>query len=341
MDTPPSNDVPLVRAGSVSRLFGHAGIYALGTLALSALSALFTPILTVLLVPAALGVWSLGMSVFNGLSQIYTLALHGAVTRYYYHHEHDALAQRRFQATVSTFILLWSLGLSSVLLVFGPGLLRAGLSSLPFYPYGLLVVGMCLLSVFSVVPKAVWQAEERPKALVGVELAASAISLVGSLVLVAFTSIGVLGLFWGRLLSLVLIAAPCLVYAARRFGFALHGPSLKSALFFSLPLVPHLLAHWVLAMSDRILIERMLGIAAVGIYASAYAFIETVNTVAQSLNRAWVPQFTRAYADETQRPFVARSIRYFMLAIVTASACLFVLSPTLIRLLFSAKYQGA
>jgi O-antigen/teichoic acid export membrane protein len=164
---------------------------------------------------------------------------------------------------------------------------------------------------------------------------------VGSLLLVSLTSLGVLGLFWGRLLSLAMVGFVCFYYSARSFGVAMHGPSLRSALLFSLPLVPHLLAHWVLAMADRVLIERQLGLSALGVYAVAYAFIEVVNLVATSMNRAWVPQFTRAYADPEQRPFVARSITLFVLASVGTAAVLSVFAPSLVRLLYDHKYEAA
>ncbi len=337
----PSPAVQSPPLGSARRLFGNAGIYAVGTVAMQGLSAIFTPLLALLLLPAQLGVWSLAGSIFNGLSLLYTLGLQGAITRYYYDHEHQAFEQRRFQATVSTFLLSWSLVASALLVAFGPRLFTRVSGGLPFYPYGVMVVAMCLLSVASLVPKALWQAQEKPQVFVGVELAASAINLVGSLALVALTSIGVLGLFWGRLLSLAIVAVACYAYAARNFGVAMHGRSLREALLFSLPLVPHLLAHWVLAMADRILIERKLGLAQVGVYATAYGIIEWVNLVAMSVNRAWVPQFTRAYADPNQRSFVGRSITLFVLACVAASAGLFVLAPTLIRLFFTEKYQAA
>jgi O-antigen/teichoic acid export membrane protein len=337
----PSKVVPLAPAGSARKLLGNAGIYAVGTLALQGLSAAFTPLLALLLVPAELGLWSLSTSLFNGLSLFYTLGLQGAITRYYYDHEHQPFEQRRFQATISTFLFGWASLASLLLLVIGPWLLGKSASELHFQPYGVLIIAMCFLSVASLVPKALWQAQERPKAFVGVELVASTINIAGSLLLVSLTSIGVLGLFWGRLLSLAVVAVTCLHYSARSFGLALHGPSLRSALLFSLPLVPHLLAHWVLAMADRVLIERALGLAQVGVYAIAYSFIEMVNLVATSVNRAWVPQFTRAYADPEQRPFVARSITVFVLASLGTAAALLVLSPTLVRLLYNQKYEAA
>jgi len=152
---------------------------------------------------------------------------------------------------------------------------------------------------------------------------------------------GVLGLFWARLLSLAIVGIPFGRFLWREVGVAWSTRDLKDALRFSLPLVPHLIAHWILAMSDRYVIEQMMGVAAVGIYGSAYAFTEFVNMVANSMNRAWVPMFTRAYADESQRPFIARSITYFVLAVGGSSVALAILAPTLVRDIYADRYADA
>jgi O-antigen/teichoic acid export membrane protein len=110
---------------------------------------------------------------------------------------------------------------------------------------------------------------------------------------------------------------------------------------FSLPLVPHLIAHWVLGMSDRFIIERYLGMGAVGIYASAYVFIDSVNLIAMSMNRAWVPLFTRAFGKKEERPFVAQSITYFVLAVTATTTMLTILSPTIVRLVYEGRYAPA
>ena len=336
----------------LKRLFANTSIYALGDLALTVIGSVSTPILTYFLLPAELGTWSLCLMLFTGLSTICGLSLQGAVTRFYYDHEHDEPARRRFQGTVLSFMLLWSVGLCTVLALLGPGLFDALFADLPFWPYGAFVVVMALFSVVGLVPKATWAAAERSKAFVGVALLGSATDVLGSLGLVMFTTLGALGLFWGRTASLFILLLPFGLWSLRHVGLAWNRTDLRAALTFSLPLVPHLLAHWVLGMSDRFLIERHYrgeadpdglspGLRAVGIYGTAYVFIGTVNMVAVAVNRAWVPLFTRAFGEESERPFVARSITYFVLAIVAMSVVMVVLSPSLIRWLYHEKYMEA
>ena len=272
--------------------------------------------------------------------------------------------RRRFQGTILSFILVWAGGLSLIAMLAGPWLFDAAFSDLPFWPYGAFVVVMAFGGVLGAVPKAIWVAAEKSKTFVSVALLGSGVNLLGSLALVAFTALGVLGLFWGRTASVFIVAIPYLVFCARKVGLAWHGPDLRRALAFSLPLVLHLAAHWILGMSDRVLIERYyadpanapldalelgydpegtgtLALSALGIYGAAYFFIEAVNMIAMSMNRAWVPQFTRAYDRPEERPFIARSISWFILAVAAMSAAMIVIAPTAVRLLFDSKYGFA
>lgn len=344
------------------RLYANTGIYALGDGIIKLLGAFVTPLLTVLLLPAELGLWSLALMVYTGFMHLCNPALHGAVTRFYFDHEHEPEAQRRFQGTIASFLLIWSFGLCVIATFTGDSLFAAMFDDFPFWPYGAFVVWMVLLATIGVVPKAIWVAAEKPQSFIGVTVLGSAVEMFGSLGLIALTSLGVLGLFVGRAASLVVIAIPLLLYSTRNIPLRWSWDDLRSALKFSLPIVPHLLAHWVLSASDRYLIVRHYdgldptrvvdgelvitasdspGLAANGIYISAYVFIDIVNLVAAAMNRAWVPLFTRAHGRPEQRAFVARSITNFMLAVGAMSAALVVLAPTIVREFYDPQYQQA
>ncbi|PRP94873.1 lipopolysaccharide biosynthesis protein [Enhygromyxa salina] len=353
----------------ITRLFKNSSIYALGELGLSLLSVLMMPILTMFLLPAEYGLFSLAMMLFTGFTHLCNPALHGSVTRFYFDHEHDEVGKRRFQGTILSFLLAWSFGMCVIATVTGPSLFPLLFVDLPFWPYGVMTVWMVFLGVLGVVPKATWVASENSKPFVGVSLLGSAVNVLGTLSLVALAGLGVMGMFLGRAASLIVLAVPFTVYSVRHLKLAWSWDDLRSALRFSLPLVPHLIAHWVLGMSDRFIIEHHypgldagasaaavaemgvtpdengelnLGLAAVGIYSAAYDFMNAVNMVAVSMNNAWVPQFTRAHGRPEERPFVARSITYFMLAVGSMSAAMVVLSPTIVRSgLINSKYAFA
>ncbi len=337
----PQAPPPESAAARLRRLAKNSGIYALGDIGIKLMTALLAPIYTVLLAPEDFGVWGLGSMLMTGLMLAFNPALHGAVTRFYFDHEHDEAERRRFQGTIVTFLLAWSVLLAGALLLVGPWLFGQLFDGLDFMPYGLFIVATCVLSTVGVVPRATWTASEDASRLVGINGLSTATNLAVAIGLVVLLKVGVVGLFAARLAAVAVITWPFVGFLRRHVRFVFDAKMLGAALAFSLPLVPHLLAHWILAMSDRYLIERTLGIGLVGIYASGYVFIDAVNMVAGAMNRAWVPQFTRAYGDPEQHAFIARTVTYFMLGLFAVVLALAALSPSLIRLLFDARYHDA
>jgi O-antigen/teichoic acid export membrane protein len=325
----------------MKRLLVNTFVYTLGEVALQILTVVFMPLLTRFLSPGDLGRYSLVTMVVSVLAHVYNPALHGAVTRFYYEHEQDAAARRRFQGTIVTFLLGWGALLTLVYALIGPLVLPRVLPSLDFASFGWFIPVIAGLGVLGVVPTAAWAASERSKAFIGATLLSSTVNLGGSLLFVAVFGMAVHGLLWGRTLSLSILAIPYLIYISRHIGLSFDRALLARALRFSVPLVPHLLAHWVLNASDRWLIERHGGTAAVGIYVASYAFIDAVNLLASSMNRAWVPIFTRSFADRSQHPLVARSITYFVVVVAGVATTLTVLSPTLVQLFFAPAYAAA
>lgn len=324
------------------RLAKNSGIYALGNIGIKLMTALLAPLYTILLTPEAFGVWGLGSMLMTGLLLAFNPALHGAVTRFYFDHEHDLAAKQRFQSTIAIFLLSWASLLTVVLMLLGPWLFETLFEGgLRFWPYGFLIIATSAISVVGVVPRATWTASEKATRLVSINGLSTTTNLLTALGLVAVARVGVVGLFIARFAAVAVVTWPFVRFLRRHVRWVFEPHLLAQALRFSLPLVPHLLAHWILAMSDRFIIERMLGVGMVGVYASGYVFIEAINTVSTSMNSAWVPQFTRAYADRSEHPFIARTVTYYLLGLISAVLVLATLSPSLIRLVFDPRYHDA
>lgn len=322
------------------RVLRNAGLYTVAELALRLTSAFLVPLYTRVLTPGELGVWSLATMLVAALSLAYNPALHGSVTRYFFELESRPAELRRFLGTVSTFLLGWSVVLTTVLFLAGPWVFAVAFRALPFSPFGRLVVLISALSVLEVVPKAVWSSAERAGRFVSVSLAASLLNVTSSILFVAL-GFGVEGLLWARVASTALLGGPLLWWTIRNVGFAFHLPDLRKALSFGVPLVPHLLAHWVLSLSDRYLVERQLGTAAVGLYGAAYVFIQGVDMVSASVNRAWTPMFTRVYELPSERDALARTISWFVFAVSSTACGAAWFGPIVVRAVYAASYAEA
>ncbi len=327
-------------AGSLATMVRNSAIFGAGEILLKTMTAVLAPLFTVLLTPTEYGVWGLGTMIQSLLAPLFSLGLHGAVTRFFFDSD-DPAARARFQGTISAFLLAWGLALAAVVLVAGWWLQPLLLPSLPYWPYVPVIVGTVLLGLAATVPTATWTAAERAGRVVLVRTASNAVYLLMAIGLVALGHVGVVGVFWARLIAAAVLAVPLLLWARRSLPLAWDRPALMAALAFSLPLVPHLLAHWVLALSDRYLLEQLMGTSAVGVYTSAYVFTDAVNLVAVSLNGAFVPMLNRHLDRPEGVATVERAVSWFLGVVLAMSAAISVLSPTIVRLFFHPRYHGA
>jgi O-antigen/teichoic acid export membrane protein len=100
------------------------------------------------------------------------------------------------------------------------------------------------------------------------------------------------------LVAAIIMVIPYTGLALRNLTPAFELNVLKSALIFSLPLVPHSLSSWILELSDRVILQWYVPLDQLGIYSLAYTYGMLLSLVASSINFAWVPFILRIDACE-------------------------------------------
>lgn len=97
------------------------------------------------------------------------------------------------------------------------------------------------------------------------------------------------GRIFGNIIPLLLLSIMSLVIIWKN-GRKLIAPTYwKYALHLSLPMVPHGLAMIVLSQIDRIMIVKMDGTSAAGIYSFGYSYAIILSVVSNAISGAWTP----------------------------------------------------
>ena len=104
----------------------------------------------------------------------------------------------------------------------------------------------------------------------------------------------------------------------------LHKEKIKSILRISLPLIPHVIGGVVIAMSDRLFIEQMVSIEAVGIYSVGYMFGMVVLLFTDAFIKAWSPWFYNSIVNPTAEKKI-KIVKYSYIYIVS----IFILAITI------------
>lgn len=114
----------------------------------------------------------------------------------------------------------------------------------------------------------------------------------------------------------------------------------KFALAFNLPLLLHYISQYVLDQFDRVMIQKMVGIAAAGIYSVAYNAGMLMKIVTQSINNALVPW---QYEQLEKKKFKQLDDILFMIFMVVAGCALLfsLFAPEIMMILADEKYHEA
>lgn len=114
----------------------------------------------------------------------------------------------------------------------------------------------------------------------------------------------------------------------------------KYAVLFNLPLIPHYLAGTILGSSDKIMIERMVGASAAGIYNLAFSLSHIMQMVNDSLNKTMSPWLYQKM--RSQEYHLMPKVVYPCLAIIAvANLCLIAVAPEIIAVFAPPEYSAA
>lgn len=83
----------------------------------------------------------------------------------------------------------------------------------------------------------------------------------------------------------------------------------KDFMRFSVPLIPHVLAFWVMNFIDRIFLAKMTDMETVGLYSTAYMLGLGMSLLHESIQRAWQPYFFEYLAKDSVE-LKRRMVRY-------------------------------
>jgi O-antigen/teichoic acid export membrane protein len=123
--------------------------------------------------------------------------------------------------------------------------------------------------------------------------------------------------------------------------FTFNWNQIKLALVFSLPLVPGDIAYYFSTMFDRVLIDKYMTAAAVGVFSTAATLASMLNIISYGSYKAFEPHFFKTYGDSgfnSDFEKIRDSLLYIIL-ILGIFLCIF--SRDFLFLFSSTKYHEA
>ena len=116
---------------------------------------------------------------------------------------------------------------------------------------------------------------------------------------------------------------------------------IKDSLKFGIPLIPHVIGGYIIGMSDRLFISKMLGNDAVGIYIVGYQIGSIIMILQESFNQAWVPYLFSYLQDinEQKKIKIVKLSYFFSAFFILAVVVLYYAAPVIFKFFIDAKYK--
>lgn len=275
---------------SLARRIGKSSfVYTISSALQRGATFLLLPVYTRFLNPDQYGIFAVVNVISGALLVLFTLGLHGAMTRYYFEYRREPEQLREFWGTVLTFVFLLSAGLGLLLLLFGEYILKPVTTSIPFLPYIALGIGAAIFQPVLTIFLVLLQTREEAGRFAFYNLAQFVINVSLVVSLVVFLKWGAEGPLAANLVTAAVFSPICLYALRHEYKVCLRLRYLRQALRYSLPLVPHLLSGQVMSITDRLFLNRFLSAASAGIYNVGFMVSASMNLLTDAVNKAYVP----------------------------------------------------
>jgi O-antigen/teichoic acid export membrane protein len=326
--------------GQITRLARHSAIYGLGGLVSRFVALLLLPLYTRYLTPADYGAVETLVALAAVLATILRLGIASAFFRFYFDSTDSA---HRLRVVRTSF--WFTMTMSTVGLV--AGLLLAGqISEWLFDTDGrTTLVRMAFVLLWAQMNfeqmTALFRVEERAVAFTIATLANLVITVAATVVFVVVLDWGATGAIAGNFTGTLAVYAALLVYRHEQLGLTLDRPLLRQMNRFGLPLVPSMLALWMLNFGDRFFILKLADASEVGVYSIGSRIASAMVLLLTAFRAAW-PAFAFSIEDdERARRAYSYVLTYLLFIASWAALALGLLAPWIVEWLTTPAFYDA
>lgn len=325
----------------MNKIFKNSSIYTFCALLQKGSGFLLLPVYTSYLTPEDYGIMNLITSITGFLSILFLCSLHAAAGRF--HFKYDSLKEQSVAwGTILLLVLFNSFFWGGISIIFHNVLIDPFATGVPFYPLVFIaLIGTILSPLYLFYQKWLQCKQEGGKYARNLVLN-FVLQTILNLILLIFFHKGVTGM----ILSSFIVSLIFFIYSLIKFipNVSLHinKPIAKSAIKYSLPLLPHSVSGYSSVMVDRILLNKMVSSYEVGLYSVANQFGNILYVVTSSINQAFNPWL---FEILERRPTKSDLLPIYTFAEISTIICCFIaltvtiLSPELIMLMTQKNFH--
>ncbi len=316
------------------------GLYSIALLAQRAVGIILLPVNTRFLSPSDYGVLELLEQVGVVVSVILGINL-SASLGYYFFETDTSEARRRVVGT--TFI--GSLLLGSIVGLLG-AIFAGSISWLAFgnsqYEVYLRVLFLAMPMTFLLEAAFSWaRIENRPRLYVAGSLLRALLTMVGTVIFVAWLQWRIAGVLTTSISAIVMVSVFLFVFYLRAYRPVFDSTLFVRMLRFAIPLGLSNIAMIVIHFGDRFFLPRYRPLADLGIYAVAYKIGMLISVVYSSFHTYWSAQVYQIVKRDDSEIIIARMFTYVMAGLSYCALAFVVAARPGLQLLTAQSFHAA
>ena len=200
-------------------------------------------------------------------------------------------------------------------------------------------ISACFTSI-SKIPMMILRRKRKIIIFSTIQTISSIIYAFSSLSLIFIYDYGINSIFLGMIISNIFILF-CSLYAVRdELGLNLNKIAIKTALKYSLPLVPGKYFMWLNAQLNRIMLLSLIGLSGVGLFAIGSRVASILQLFLTIFQRAWNP-FSIEIINQKGSDFIyKKALTYYLGITFISGIILSISSPAILYLLTSQEFYS-
>jgi O-antigen/teichoic acid export membrane protein len=183
---------------------------------------------------------------------------------------------------------------------------------------------------------------EKPRAFVAVTVISTLVGTSLTLLFLIVLGRGLRGLFEAGLISQIFVLIVALFIVAPELPFGVSFRDIPALVRIGFPSIFGLFAFFVIDYTDRTMLQQMVGLDEVGIYALGYAFGMAIMLAVDAFSSAW-PAYFVSYIDRRAEAEVVfgQVLRYYLIVCGAFALCFFAFARPVVTLMAAPPYHAA
>jgi len=325
----------------LGRFFKHSTIYAFGNVLNRIAALLLLPVYTNYLTVAEYGALELFYVIAAVVTGFLSVGIAHATLRFYFEYESEVDRHSVVTTNLTVSMLITFVG---VLLIgqWHETLARYVFGG-PEYSRGVLIILATLVfELSSQVSLAYMRAKEYSMLFVGIMFFKLLIQLAANTYFVVFRNMGVEGVLTGNLLAVVFGWLCLTIFVLSKCGYRFEWGKAVPALKYSFPFLLSTITALISTYTDRFLVNSLLSLQILGIYALALKFSEVLESlIGEPFNRSYGAFRFSIMKEGNAAEIQARIVRYLLIGLCAIGLGIVYFADNLLKVMSNPAYWPA